>query len=242
MLKECIEKILSLAKIDTINLTGNDGIPRTYTSAPLVPVKSPLDADMHVNTLTGFMDLLTARINGFHMSECIVKVTDHKHVHLTSLRCDSWGARQCHIIATLPDLGGFRFGEFLPQEQFVIALQAWFLPTADREHILRLVSSITTDAVSISEDDGISQKATTRAGVSLVKEETIKRTVTLQPYRTFREVEQPESAFIFRVRGKQGEQPTCALFEADGGAWTQEATQRIKNWIEARNPGMPVIA
>ena len=51
--------------------------------------------------------------------------------------------------------------------------------------------------------------------------------VTLAPYRTFLEVEQPASKFIFRI--KEGGQ--LALFEADGGAWQHEAILNIKNYL-----------
>ena len=46
--------------------------------------------------------------------------------------------------------------------------------------------------------------------------------VTLRPFRTFIEVEQPESKFIFRMR----EGGRCAIFEADGahGSWRRRKT------------------
>jgi 16S rRNA U1498 N3-methylase RsmE len=40
---------------------------------------------------------------------------------------------------------------------------------------------------------------------------------------------QPESDFVFRM--KDG--PRCALFEADGGAWQNEAIDNIKKHLEA---------
>ena len=44
------------------------------------------------------------------------------------------------------------------------------------------------------------------------------------------EIEQPVSEFIFRMAEKQG--ITCALFEADGGAWKNAAMQNIKKYLE----------
>ena len=57
----------------------------------------------------------------------------------------------------------------------------------------------------------------------------------LIPYRTFLEVKQPESDFIFRMReGHDGVE--CAIFEADGGAWKMEAMREIskclRNYLE----------
>lgn len=52
--------------------------------------------------------------------------------------------------------------------------------------------------------------------------------VELAPYRTFLEVEQPESQFIFRM--KDG--PRCAIFEADGGAWRNQAITNIREYLK----------
>ena len=50
----------------------------------------------------------------------------------------------------------------------------------------------------------------------------------LKPYRTFVEVEQPESKFVFRMQTG----PEMALFEADGGAWRIQAMKNIKEYLE----------
>lgn len=52
--------------------------------------------------------------------------------------------------------------------------------------------------------------------------------VKLKPYRTFYEVEQPESEFLLRLSddGKVG------FFEADGGMWEMTARRTIKEYLE----------
>jgi hypothetical protein len=55
--------------------------------------------------------------------------------------------------------------------------------------------------------------------------------VNLAPYRTFQEIEQPSSPFLFRIKGTPGEGVQCALFEADGGAWRLDAVARIEAWL-----------
>lgn len=67
-------------------------------------------------------------------------------------------------------------------------------------------------------------------------EALIPNPVVLKPYRTFLEVDQPESAFIFRM--KEGHGVECAIFEADGGAWMMEAMQNIKAYLEKELEGM----
>ena len=53
--------------------------------------------------------------------------------------------------------------------------------------------------------------------------------VTLCPYRTFLEVEQPESQFVFRIKDEGGVQ--FKLVEAEGGMWKNEAMHLIKNYF-----------
>ena len=48
---------------------------------------------------------------------------------------------------------------------------------------------------------------------------------------TILEVEQPASDFVFRMKADKYDGILCAIFEADGGAWKVEATQRIKDYL-----------
>lgn len=56
--------------------------------------------------------------------------------------------------------------------------------------------------------------------------------VKLTPYRTFLEVKQPASDFIFRMKQDKYDGIVCAIFEADGGAWKMEAAHRIKEYLQ----------
>lgn len=37
--------------------------------------------------------------------------------------------------------------------------------------------------------------------------------------------------FLFRLKNRDGAPPECALFEADGGAWKLEATDKIGKYF-----------
>ena len=54
--------------------------------------------------------------------------------------------------------------------------------------------------------------------------------VNMQPFRTFLEVEQPESVFLLRLDGNGN----VGLFEADGGVWKLEATRNISAYFEQK--------
>lgn len=49
----------------------------------------------------------------------------------------------------------------------------------------------------------------------------------LRPYRTFQEVEQPESTFLIRV-----DERSIRFIGADGGMWKLKARQTIKEFLE----------
>lgn len=126
----------------------------------------------------------------------------------------------------------FPFGTFLDPEAFNIALMVHFGPGDAVPDIQKIVGNLTTEAVQTVADDGVSQTVTAKAG--LVRRDTIEipRTVMLRPYRTFLEVEQPASPFILRLRGGGNDRlPTCALFEADGGAWRIKATANVHEFL-----------
>ena len=54
--------------------------------------------------------------------------------------------------------------------------------------------------------------------------------MTLRPFRTFQEVEQPESEFLLRL----DEDGNIGLFEADGGMWKLTARQTVKAFLEKK--------
>ena len=105
-----------------------------------------------------------------------------------------------------------------------------FVPDERAEYLLDLLSRICKDESVTSVDDGISQTVNVRQGVGLKKTERLKSRILLTPYRTFTEVEQPESEFILRLDNDS----RTGLFEVDGGRWKLTAKERIKAYFEER--------
>lgn len=96
----------------------------------------------------------------------------------------------------------------------------------DKNSILDIATGATKERV----DYDVTQTVETTQGVALKTNETIKPRVALAPFRTFLEVEQPESEFLLRVN-EDGE---VGLFEADGGVWKLEAKQNICEYFYER--------
>jgi hypothetical protein len=241
MLKEAIDRILSLSA-PTIwqDLTG-----RQYSDRALFPVKDPMTGTKTTATLTGFVDLLNAGINEFVPANCYIHVEDPRTVELYELKPNRWGDRQMHIAAKLPDYGRFAFNTYMDPETFIIGLQTFFhsTPGDDIENILKIVGNLKAEQVQEANDDGVTQRVATRSGVVIAKEVEVKRLVRLYPYRTFREIVQPPSNFVFRLKNqREGGIPSPGLWLADGEVWQQEAMERIKTWLKPLVRSIPVVA
>ena len=98
----------------------------------------------------------------------------------------------------------------------------------DVDYILDLLSHMSFDQSVKSDDNGITQTVQVRKGVSFVENKAVRPIVTLAPYRTFQEVEQPESEFVFRVYDDR----SISLTAADGGMWKLAARDAVKRYLE----------
>lgn len=222
MLKDFIEKIVDLANSSLEEVNG-----KMYCQKALRPIKNRPEA-INLHTLTG----LVSFINNSDCSSIVVNSPDK----VTLMRlCAEWDEFFPVAIATRYQSNNpFKFGEKYEIENFIIRMAAEFAPTPDRDEIIKLVSSLTSGATHTNEDDGISQTVTVKRGISLKGEKTINSRVCLRPYRTFHEVSQPESYYVFRVYQDENMAPKVALHEAEGGQWQHAAVTLIRDFFDAQ--------
>ena len=112
---------------------------------------------------------------------------------------------------------------------------------ADRNLVLDFASHLKIEKGSEAQDNGITQTVTVRDGVASLAQAKTPNPVTLRPYRTFNEVEQPASQFVFRVN----KSANLALFEADGGKWKLDAVKNISDYLKtelANNDKITILA
>lgn len=128
----------------------------------------------------------------------------------------------------------FPFGKKMDQESFIIALMTAFGDTAERETMLKLVSSVKADRIKTSDDDGIGQVVATRAGVALTSNAEVKKIWKLQTFVTFPEVEQPTIPYLLRLHQVEDELPQFALYECDGGKWKVDMTISVREYLVNR--------
>ena len=136
--------------------------------------------------------------------------------------------RQVYYEAKATNVPGFQDG-FREYEKAIIELRSRFAPGEGVDYLLDLLSRISKENGVTTTDNGVSQAVEARQGVALKAMVQVKPRVPLRPFRTFQEVEQPESEFLLRL----DEDGNIGLFEADGGMWKLTARQTIKAFLEA---------
>lgn len=180
---------------------------------------------LEINTLSGFVNYVKANLDRTD-NQLLVHIKSENKVQLKGL-LEVDGSREVLAIARAI-VPRFAFNEFLNMEEFNIALQSKFVQNDHRAILLQVVGNISEDNVRQTGDDGVSQAVTINQGVATKADVKVPNPVDLAPYRTFLEVEQPTSQFIFRM--KDG--PRGAIFEADGGAWRNQAIVNVREYLK----------
>lgn len=208
-------------------------------------IHDPQPAAIEIGTLTGLSDYIKNKIDKNDLTKLFVVVESFSSVGLYQELNRETMSRAKLIGVSLEDLRGFDFGQFLDNENFLIRLRSMFLDNADRARLLKFASQISVAESLKTLDDGISQSVAVNKGMSgaLKEQQAAPSVVSLAPFRTFREVAQPASEFIFRMKSAgTGATPYCALFEADGGAWKLQAMQNIAAWLQKNLKNITVLA
>lgn len=182
------------------------------------------DEPLVINTLSGFVKYVQSNLDRRDKS-LIVHVKNENTVYLKGLIAEDGSREELAVAQAI--IPRFAFNNFMDTEEFNIALQSKFVPNEDREILLQVVGNVSEENVKNTGDDGVSQAVTINQGVASKADVKVPNPVVLAPYRTFLEVEQPESQFIFRM--KDG--PRGAIFEADGGAWRNQAIVNIREYL-----------
>lgn len=227
--KEALEYLVKLGYEEDVLVETGKGL---FSKTRLERVRFPQIETLKVSNLTSIVDFLKSNIDK-REGELLLQVVSPKEVKLlTPLGVDMDRQEILNAVAILPD--NIHYDQFVDTERFNIMLQAGFDNKGDKDLILKFTGLIRDEAVKDTGDDGISQKVTIKSGVASVSEAEVPNPVSLAPFRTFPEVDQVESKFIFRM--KSG--PAAAIYEADGGAWKNEAMKRIKEYLKKELKGL----
>jgi len=229
---------------------------RAYRKRDWTPMLEPKPAPIEVRTLTGLVDFIQ-NSGDVEAKDLICHVESYNKVSLYSKLFGDFEQRKIFIESNLNKLD-IIFGSFISSEKMNIMLQSCFvsdprltddvasseeleqlmiIPT-HKALLLQYTANVTNIVETGIDDDGITQAVSMKSGVSSKSNVALPNPVTLRPYRTFLEVEQPTSQFIFRVNSEL----QFSLHEADGGAWKNEAMLSIKKYLEKEVPTLTVLA
>ena len=226
MLKEAIQEIVKLAGPKTFDIGGEH-----YASQALCRVdpKKDFPETITLNGLDSLCKLIRNEATDlFCDDQILVQVASYNHVRVyTTLDGEM---DRCYLYKCQADTPEAKTDRWLDHEAAVIQLQSMYIPNEDTAYLLSLLSSISKDSKVTTTDNGVTQTVEARKGVALMGNVQIKPRVTLRPFRTFLEVEQPESEFILRL-SDNGE---INLIGADGGAWKLEAVRNIAAYFETQ--------
>ncbi|EAD3046758.1 hypothetical protein NNP57_001780 [Listeria monocytogenes] len=220
MIQEAIEYIVGLKNRKEVVMVED----RKWIDTDLTEVKDPLATQLCISTLTGLVDYIRSNFDG--QEKCLVHVVSPTEVELLGLLNKQQNRNK--FVCAEAIIPNFSYDSFYDTETLNIKLQSMFLTTLDRDIILQAIGNISEENVKNTGDDGISQVVEIRQGIKK-NDVLVPNPVTLTPIRTFSEVEQPSSQFVFRM--KDG--PFGAVFEADGKSWRNEAILNIANYLKA---------
>lgn len=223
MLAKMIDKIVSLKQTQTFEIGG-----QTYTDGHLTRIPPHVDRPecITVSGLDGICKLIRTEMEKVGVT-ILVQAKSYKTVEVMTTYLPDFSRNALYRAEA--DVPGLRTG-FRDRETALIELRSLFIPNEGTAYLLDLLSRITDEKSVSSKDNGVTQVVEARQGVALNAVVEVKPRILLRPFRTFLEVEQPESEFLLRVNADKG----IGFFEADGGVWRLEAKRNIADYF-ARN-------
>ncbi len=215
------------------NFKEHEGILFSDKEMHRVHQYEPTAKPFEMSTLTSLVEYIKSDTDTMRR-KMLVHVTSPTKVVLRSMLDEDRIREDIAVVkANVPE---FMFGFFYESEDFMIKLQAQFVDDqcdTDKALLLKYAGTTETGTVKNYGDDGVSQSAVIQQTLSSKEEVVIPNPVMLRPYRTFHEVEQPKSQFIFRAKDCEKD-VSFALFDADGGAWKNEAMENVKLYLKEK--------
>ncbi len=228
MLKALVEHIQKTAQPQVVEIEGSSFVINGNGDAieihpdPVCPDTLPL------NSLDALVKLVRTEACEFAALPLYITIPSHLKVQcFAQPDAEKRYFRQFFYEVRATDVPGWEPDTNMDFETAQIALRTRFEKTDDQTYCMKLLTDITTGSKITRNDNGIATTIMTQKGVALQESTPIKPIVTLRPYRTFQEVEQPDGLFLIRV-SERG----IRFIEADGGMWKLRARETIKDFLE----------
>lgn len=232
MLAELANKIEELVKgqvepaIEEINGVEYEKTARGYSLLQNTHTKY-----IEVNSLDGLVGMIDAYLNETKDTDIkapfIVNIDFNNIQVMSALGNDKI---RNYLIEANPMIPNLEMGHRLTVEELIILLSTSYVPTENTTKFINSLSSLRVVEEVEFNDDGIGQTVVAKQGASMNKSFQVQPIVKLQPIRSYAEIEQVESKFLFRVN-KDG---TVCLRDADGGQWKYEVQKRIFDYLKEK--------
>lgn len=227
MLEKAIEKIREMTQRETV-IHEIDG--RTYATGSMTLVEEPeyRPSILRLRSLESIGTMILTEARRFADEKTIyVHVENHREVSVFTTYDNK--AKRDYLYQAVADVVETPIDRWTEKEDLLIALNSVFVPNEDVEYIHGVLNKITEESKVTETDNGLGQNVEVQKGIALKENMRLKSRVLLSPYRTFMEVEQPESEFILRAR----EGGVFLIKSADGDRWKLDAKRNIKEYLQA---------
>jgi len=238
------ERVASM-EIDGLKFARTNGGAGDFTA---VRDKIYRPAALNGQTLSGLVDFIKSNRDKIDLAKSSIMVNSFDQVTLFQAVSGYDNGRSTIFVSRLDsNLPKFKFEQYMSIEEFIIKTRALFQKTGDLDEIISIISKVTNQNEIKLNDDGISQELSVKRGVSggLKDKAETNGIYKLAPFRTFREIKQPESSFILRLKSSgEDSLPTVALFDAEGEIWRYQAVLDIRDYLKEALGAIdiPVIA
>lgn len=197
---------------------GVDYVKDNYRRAE-VPAVVPL----MTNTLQSVVEF----VNSHEWDDLVIHIRDEKSIFVYSDIKFEEECRRDHFLTAVADVCDLTLDRFMDLEDFNLMMQSCFVESESRAEILACIGSVEDVNSRTLNDDGISQSITVKTGVTTKSKALVPNPVTLMPYKTFSEIEQPNIQYIFRM----GDGPRALLRTVGNPTWRVETIKKIKAYL-----------
>jgi len=234
-LKELSERI---TEPGTIEIEGRSFSPVVLHEVKPTEYRFPT---INLFSLDSLIDYVTDNVDEQKLESCQVVVS---HAEALLVSQPSGAQRQRDVLVKVVANQHFRCGEYMGLEEFRVHLLTSYEQSEGRDLILKFISNISDENIRQSQDDGVSQNVNVRVGIASVGDAKVPSPVELRPFRTWAEITQPESDFIFRLRKAPGAKASgieAALFEIASN-WQRVAALGAQEYIGGKLQDVTVLA
>lgn len=245
LLVELFDRIREFKDIQTTVIGEKTFSPQTLKWVNPDGKEGPASLNFH--TLSGLVDFVLGNEppkGDFEKNNDtpFIHVIDFNSVKIRGhVQPSNFNSRFCYAEASLRD-ESFKFGQWFDLERFIIAIQTQFIQTDETAKIMAHVGNLKNENIVNNTDDKLSQSINIKNGITTMSKVKVENPVSLKPYRTFRDIEQPESNCIIRFSTDKDNGMLIGIWEADGSEWKLEAIHRIKEFFWKNLPGISVYA